>query len=372
MDLACPAKIEIIASIMNQSPKLSDVRIEGFRGITDLILNDLGTVNILIGLNGVGKTSVLEACAIAANPTNPTLVAQLGTWREMPNLSLASDFAVRSIFPGVDVNREVKLTFTVDGREERLVMHALQRQGGAVETATSDPSAPSSSVAPEQFRGMRYDYHPAGAKQLSSHLELSANGFTSKTASGHLGLGSFYVHARRSTSPGETSSVLTALYETKSERPFIETLKRIDRRIEKIVPGSRQNQPVVLVDVGLPRLLPMNSLGDGFCRVCLIATGIASRGPKLVIVDEIDSGLHFSVMTTFWEAILTLLDQWPVQLFCATHNEEMLQTTLAAFADRRDALRIFRLDRGSDGNVSAQKYTYDTFQEATEAGFDVR
>jgi hypothetical protein len=357
---------------MSQNSRFSALRIEGFRGIADLSLTDFSKVNILIGLNGVGKTSVLEACAAAANPMGPALIAQLGAWREMPNLNLTSDFAVRSIFPNVDVEREVKLTFTVDGREERLAMHGLQRGDGTVETTTSDPSAPSSSITPEQFRGMRYDYHPAGSKQLTSQLELTANGFTSKAASGPHGLGSYYVHARRSTSPGETSSVLTALYATKSEGPFIETLKRIDPRIEKIVPGSVRNQPVVLVDIGLPRLLPMNLLGDGFCRVCLIATGIASRGPQIVIVDEIDSGLHVSVMTTFWEAILSLLDQWPVQLFCSTHNEEMLQTTLTAFCDRKDALRIFRLDRGSDGKVSAQKYTYETFQEATKAGFDVR
>jgi hypothetical protein len=290
----------------------------------------------------------------------------------MPNLSLSSDFAVRSVFQDVDVDKDVRFTFTVDGREERLELHALQRDGGSVETAAYDPSEPSSSVAPEQFRGMRYDYHPAGGQSLTSQIDLTANGFTHKNASGRHGLGSFFVHARRSTSPGETSSVLTALYESKSEGPFVETLKRIDPRIERIVPGSRQNQPVVLVDIGLPRLIPMNSLGDGFCRVCLIATGIASKGPQLVIVDEIDSGLHFSVMPVFWESILTLLDQWPLQIFCATPNEEMLQTTLSAFAHRKAALRIFRLDRKADGSISAQKYTYDTFQEATKAGFDVR
>jgi hypothetical protein len=50
----------------------------------------------------------------------------------------------------------------------------------------------------------------------------------------------------------------------------------------------------------------------------------------------------------------------------------MLQTTLAAFVNQQDKLRIFRLDRKTDGTISAQKYTYNTFQEATKAGFDVR
>ena len=40
---------------------LDNVTIDGFRGLRDLRLDDLGLINVLVGPNNCGKTSVLEA-----------------------------------------------------------------------------------------------------------------------------------------------------------------------------------------------------------------------------------------------------------------------------------------------------------------------
>jgi AAA15 family ATPase/GTPase len=47
---------------------LDSVIIHQFRGIRDLELKDLGRVNLLVGINNSGKTSVLEALQIYSNP----------------------------------------------------------------------------------------------------------------------------------------------------------------------------------------------------------------------------------------------------------------------------------------------------------------
>ena len=40
---------------------ISKLQISAFRGIRDLTLDNLSTVNVLVGANNCGKTSVLEA-----------------------------------------------------------------------------------------------------------------------------------------------------------------------------------------------------------------------------------------------------------------------------------------------------------------------
>ncbi|MCR4414299.1 MAG: ATP-binding protein [Thermoguttaceae bacterium] len=114
-------------------------------------------------------------------------------------------------------------------------------------------------------------------------------------------------------------------------------------------------------------------LGDGFCRVSLIATGIVS-GPKgrLLLVDEIDSGLHRNVMSGLWESLLELSHEYGIQVFCSTHNEEMLQETLPAFAEEPDALRVYRISRDRDGVASCQRYDYKMLEDAHAMGMDVR
>jgi predicted ATP-dependent endonuclease of OLD family len=48
-----------------------DIQIFGFRGFQEIKLSDLGQVNLLVGNNNSGKTSILEAIAIFCNPLDP-------------------------------------------------------------------------------------------------------------------------------------------------------------------------------------------------------------------------------------------------------------------------------------------------------------
>ena len=50
---------------------LRDLRISGFRGFSEFAMSGLGRVNLLVGTNNCGKTSVLEAIQILSTPGNP-------------------------------------------------------------------------------------------------------------------------------------------------------------------------------------------------------------------------------------------------------------------------------------------------------------
>ncbi|MEG4327463.1 AAA family ATPase, partial [Microcoleus sp. herbarium5] len=50
---------------------LDNLTIHRFRGLRDLNLQDLGQINILVGGNNSGKTSVLEAISTYCRPLDP-------------------------------------------------------------------------------------------------------------------------------------------------------------------------------------------------------------------------------------------------------------------------------------------------------------
>lgn len=56
---------------------LDNVTMDGFRGLRNLHLADLGMINILVGQNDSGKTSVLEALSILCNPLDPSEWARM-------------------------------------------------------------------------------------------------------------------------------------------------------------------------------------------------------------------------------------------------------------------------------------------------------
>lgn len=52
---------------------LASLKIRGFRGLSSLDLDGLGTFNILLGANDVGKTSILEAIFLLSGSANMQL-----------------------------------------------------------------------------------------------------------------------------------------------------------------------------------------------------------------------------------------------------------------------------------------------------------
>ena len=70
------------------------IRIQNFRGLKDLTIENLGRVNLLVGANNVGKTSVLEALALLRACQEGTEIQQLLTSRGyLPGDSLTDVWA---------------------------------------------------------------------------------------------------------------------------------------------------------------------------------------------------------------------------------------------------------------------------------------
>lgn len=350
---------------------LNYVKIERFRGIQRLDLEDLGKVNIFIGTNAGGKTSVLEAISILANPNAAPWLVTLSKWREMKNPTRQNDDALRSYFYDLDISETPRLETCVDGKVASISIAADAGQVFVTSQAEDSPDQ-QSAVAETQrvMTNLSLVYEEEGRPPARSVLEVQELGFKATAAKVASRVGAFHIHARRATSPGETARLLTSLYETKREGELLRILQNVDPRIVRLWPGVRDVGPTILVDVGLPHMLPMNVMGDGFCRVLLMATGLLFASSQLLIVDEIDSGLHYTVMQPLWRGLASLGDS--KQVFCATHDDEMLKATLDVFAEQPDALRIFRLDRGSDNQVTATKYSYDTFLNSAKASLEVR
>ena len=61
---------------------LTHIEIDGFRGLRRLALGPLSRVNVLVGGNNSGKTSVLEAISILAKPTQPAAWIDMIRWRD--------------------------------------------------------------------------------------------------------------------------------------------------------------------------------------------------------------------------------------------------------------------------------------------------
>ncbi len=168
-------------------------------------------------------------------------------------------------------------------------------------------------------------------------------------------------------------------------RRFSELL--VERRSDSLLPVLKEFEPrlseLALIGEpasiygdleGLGKLLPISTMGEGMRRITSLMLAIGTTEDGIVFIDEIENGLHYSILATVWKAIAEAARTYNVQIFATTHSFEMIRAAHQAFQGREPFdFRLYRLDRETHGDeIRAVCYDEETLDAAIEVGFEVR
>ena len=104
------------------------IRIQNFRGLKDLTIENLGRVNLLVGANNVGKTSVLEALRLLHIDHNPTEMVRMMSMRGLNPRQVTPSIAVAGFYYGVDDTSSAIISgLLVSGRTRTLVLEPVMQ-----------------------------------------------------------------------------------------------------------------------------------------------------------------------------------------------------------------------------------------------------
>ena len=98
--------------------------------------------------------------------------------------------------------------------------------------------------------------------------------------------------------------------------------------------------PMIWGDIGLSELVPLPAMGEGMTRLARILLGMSSVPGGVILVDEIEIGIHHSAMVGAWKAIGQAAERFDVQVFATTHSFECIQKAVEAFTP--EGFRYFR------------------------------
>jgi predicted ATPase len=71
---------------------------------------------------------------------------------------------------------------------------------------------------------------------------------------------------------------------------------------------------------------PLGSLGDGAWRMLTLAIVLTQCVGGMLFIDEIDTGLHYTVMADMWRLIHAASRQFDVQVFASTHSYDCVHS----------------------------------------------
>jgi ABC-type branched-subunit amino acid transport system ATPase component len=369
---------------------LTSLKVTGFRNLSSLSMEGLTRVNLLVGENNAGKTSVLEAIEILLLARSEPLVLTNGSLRRGENvppqfeeeldsgatLDLGYLFPNRNALRGIrfDIEGDISgnthlVSCSVEAAEIRPARAGQLRAGQPLARTLLDISVEfepglQTFRLPLEFRvdsyGRRLSQLADDAQQLMFEIFLNPSVLFVGTEAPH-------------------ASSLGALWDgivlTPEETKVVEALQIIQPDIDRLAWLSHSGRSSGGMFVKLQhsdRRFPLGSMGDGIKRLLVLAMNLVKSAGGYLLVDEIDTGLHYSVMVKMWRLVVETARRLNIQVFATSHSLDCIQALAGLYEDEpdvRDEISLHRIEKGAEASI---RYSADEILAAARRQVEVR
>jgi len=355
------------------------VSIHGFKGLNELKLGPLGQVNVIGGMNNVGKTSILEAIFLALDRLDPQMFIRLLSWRGVETIT-AGESMWLPFFTNEDSKGKIRISFESSRRKIQQVEYSNYHEGSTF-------ALPISKSGNLDIRGTRVEgLHNIGTALL---IKATADGKPVQDSLLKFSPGQFGLEHRRAAIPetkvarafmtkfmanADEAETFTRVDSEGKADQVTDALRAVDSRVKEISIGVEGGAPRLLVKLdGMHRKFPLALLGDGARRIVSLVLAILDRPDSLILVDEIENGIHYSKQDVMWDAVFRAAQASGSQVIATTHSRECLLSARHASEPHDGALVYFRLQRRKNANdITVERYSSDEFIEAIDADLEVR
>lgn len=321
---------------------LNSLEIRNFRGFQHLTIERLGRVNLIVGKNNIGKSSLLEALQLYAQRGVPTLIWQFLRLRDELNSPRVTERNDRSeelerllsslkyLFYG---RKDIKDQLTpiqigrIDSSDETL--HIIVNwyaeemdEQGRIKRQLLEPNQYSEVDNPVP----RFTVQMGKEFKVDYPLNPSSLALSRLVPSELKELSNVFVGAN-----GLSRNQAGKLWDLINLRPLdadvLNSLQIIAPGVEAysfIGGGEAGRIPIVRI-AGIDEPLPIGSLGNGMQRMLGISLALANTGGGILLIDEIENGIHYSVQSELWRLIFRLAHSLNVQVFATTHSEDCIK-----------------------------------------------
>lgn len=347
---------------------ISNLTITGFRAFRELRVDPLTRVNLFVGKNNAGKTSILEAAELLAGGGLETLVRNLRRRKEEiisdsegdegPELDPSHLFHGHELAPG----KSFSIEQTGPGRKR---FECRLDKIGPRSNLPIAPEAPALILSHQEAEPARLPLTRSAGISAQSLKYL----FFPPPSGVVKYVGTEEIDAFR------LGQLWDDLVLTPDEGSVVEALKIINPRVERIAflgDNRRDARRIFIKLTDAARRLPLGTVGEGFKRLLSLALHLLSARGGYLLVDEIDTGLHHTVMTDMWKLIIETAQRLDVQVLATTHSLDCVRA-LARVRDRfPDLAPEVMLHRVEDGLPTTVSYDMNEIMISARDHIEVR
>lgn len=378
---------------------IKSVHIENFRCFKRLDLSDFGSINVVVGKNGSGKTALLESISLAGGgPELPGLFkgsrgvggvpfqiqrtksAYEALWKDL-FFQFNSDVPIQIKLKGTPENaRAIKIYYDKTSQAEVISQGPTGATGptgprNGITAGTSGFSGYSGKIDSSAITPLIFEMTDATGKAFSIRPEISEQGqLVLNPALRPTAPITFFYFATLLANPVWCANLFSNLSLRNEEPKLIATFCKVFgeiSRIEVLSPDGMQGLYATIP--GMSEKVPLGLVSGGMLKLIALLLAVSEYRNGAVLVDEFEDGFHYGIFSKVWESIIAFCKEYNVQLFASTHSAEFLATLAPLMKENSDLFRLLRAEEGKDAEQHIVKiFKGKDLEAALETGTEVR
>jgi len=348
---------------------IQKLEIEGYRCFEKLTVEGLASLNLIVGKNNSGKSSMLECIQLlSSSKPKADLHSILERRGELATDSSTSPvlFQPESLFftRSARIGSRIALSndcgnrfsVSIKANNQNIDVPGLNRPGSML--------IESSNGAADTFDIDENGYAEIGSKQRSFFAQIGGPNprtlprpFIPNTS---FPLDQIRALWEELKLQGREDEVLAILRELDSDIEYIDFFNTV----------GNTNGHVKLKSLG--KYVPLGTLGDGTSRLFALAVAAATHSDDVLLVDEIDTGFHYSTLSQVWQMLYKFSLASETQIFATTHSQDCVEAFANLVRDDIAHSADLSLQRVVKGKSHAVTYSGDALLGAVKFDYEVR
>lgn len=367
---------------------LKTFKVRGYRTFKNFELSNLSRVNVFVGKNNAGKSSLLEAIYLYGERCDSDVFRRIASKRG----EMAMDLGDGEFLPEIShffLGHEFKTSssFVLGGDEDKYKVDVLEEKRGSSDHFFPLPVR--GMLSNEGVLVLRVQKTMAANKwRTIQNLPVTARGILlDRFARFPRSKSSLAVRDMRFISPdildyqllakmwnhiitlGKEGEVVEAL---KILTPKVNAVQFLLTELDNYKYAPKSSAGIVVGLQGTAMRVPLGSLGDGMRRLLGIAMALLCVEKGALYIDEIDVGFHYSIMQNIWEFVLAMAQRTNIQVFISTHSLDCLKGLSAVCAKDSETAKQISLYALHSPDEDATQYSGSEVVTAIRNEIEVR
>lgn len=334
--------------------QFSEINVSKFRGISDLHLKNLRRINLFVGANNSGKTTLLEAIYLLTQLNDAYKLVDIVKLRGR----IEGDAKINWLLENVPEAYQLSGVFNdkkcqSSMKKESEKSTGIDKQGYLTTIETKASAGNNAKTYTSKIRVFD-DRQPEVI--YSEAFALCRSCFTSPYRANW----KLLVDAHgKVVEKGRMDDLLQFI-----RKYFDPNIQNID-----LISIDGMNRFVVKTNDG-NHPMDLTKYGEGLQRIFEISLFVINCAGGCLLIDEIDSAIHKSLLVKFVDFVGRLAEEYNVQLFVTTHSKECVDAFLKM--QRNDSLMAYRLERDAEKYMLKQSPGEELKTLVDSFDFDIR